>query len=338
MEVFMNKLSAAILGAGNMGKCHGSNLLKLDVDITAICDLNSNACASFKEHLKLPNLAEYTDFNKMLDEVPFDMLFICLPPFAQKGQFQIAAKAGKHIFIEKPIAINTVEGKSMLNAAIESNVITQVGFDMRWGSAVKKLKELIKSGKAGRPVSFAGRYECNSLHTPWWINVNLCGGQIFEQAIHVYDMCRHFIGHPKFASGIMSNICHNHIHEYTVEDVSASIAGFTNGAVSTITATNCAVPGIWVSPFTVVFEKVTVFFDNPNKAKFAFIEDNNVRYELVDESVDTKFEEVSDFVTAIKEGKKSKCSIEEGYLSLCYVETVVSSATLDGIKVSVPAL
>lgn len=331
-------LKVAILGAGNMGKCHGNSLIKLGVEITAVCDINENARKVFKEYLKSPSIIEYACFDKMIEEVEFDVLFICLPPFAQNGQFQKAAKAGKHIFIEKPIALTTEEGKQMVETASEMGIITQVGFHMRWGSAVKRLMNMIQSGEAGRPVLFNGQYECNSLHTQWWINVNKSGGQIFEQAIHIYDTCRYLLGHPKSVSAIMSNVCHNHIHDYTVEDVSASNAGFTNGAISSITATNCAVPGLWEEKFTVVFEKVTVFFQNPNKARFAFVEGDNVRYEEVNEYIDMKLDEVKDFIDAVNNHKQSYCSIEEGYLSLCYVEAVVNSAKQDGVKVPVSSL
>ncbi|HZJ82227.1 MAG TPA: Gfo/Idh/MocA family oxidoreductase [Clostridia bacterium] len=332
------KLKAAILGAGNMGKCHAGNLIKLGIEVTAVCDINEDARESFKEALDIQSILEFSCFDSMLEEAPFDMLFICLPPFAQEGQFQKAAKAGKHIFIEKPIALDAEEGKDMVQVARENNIITQVGFHMRWGAAVKKLVQLIESGDAGRPVLFNGQYECNSLHTPWWTDINLSGGQIVEQAIHIYDTCRYLLGHPKFASGIMGNVCHANIHDYTVEDVSASFAGFMNGAISSITATNCAVPGLWEEKFTTVFEKVTVFFENPNKARFVFNNGDEVKEEYVDEKTDPKFEEVKDFVQYVTKGEDSKCSIVEGYLSLCYVDTVMNSAKLDGIKLPVPSL
>ena len=329
------KLKAAILGAGNMGKNHGASLLRLGVELAAICDTSEEARKSFKEKLALPTLAEYADFDAMLAGVAFDLLFICLPPFAQAGQFQKAARAGKHIFIEKPIALNTREGLDMLRSARESGVITQVGFHMRWGTAVRKLASLIKEGRAGRPVLFNGQYECNSLHTPWWIKVELCGGQIFEQAIHLYDLCRLLVADPVQVSGYMSNVCHSHLKEYTVEDVSASIANFAGGAVAAITATNCAVPGKWEGKFTVVFEKLTAFFENPNKARFAYTSGKELVYEDHEEQADLKFTEVRDFIDCVTEGRESACSIREGYLSLCYVEAVVSSARAGGTKIPV---
>ena len=138
------------------------------------------------------------------------------------------------------------------------------------------MKELIASGEAGRPVLFHGHYSCNSLHTPWWINVDLCGGQIYEQAIHVYDLCRYLMGEPKYAAGVMGNVCHNHIHNYTVEDVSTSFAGFTNGAVAAITANNCEVPGEWIGRFKVVYEKVTADFCDFNHAVFTYTGEGDV--------------------------------------------------------------
>lgn len=332
------KLKVAVLGAGNMGKCHAGNLIKLGIEITAVCDMNENARKTFKESLKLESVAEYSKIDDMIENSPFDMLYICLPPFAQQGQFQKAAKAGKHIFIEKPIALTTEEGRKMVQAAKDADVITQVGFHMRRGAAVIKLKELIDNSVVGRPVLFNGQYECNALHTPWWRDVNLSGGQIFEQAIHIYDICRYLMGEPVVVTGMMGNLCHSHTPNYTVEDVSASSAYFDNGVISVISATNCAIPGLWKEKFTAVFEKVTVFFENPNKARFAFIDGETVRYEEVDTDTDMKFDEDRDFVKAVRNNKKTNCSIDEGFHSLCYVESVVKSAKIGGCKVEVPKL
>lgn len=328
-------LKAAILGAGNMGKGHALKLQKLGVTVAAVCDKNPAARKSFLATVEEQGIQEYSCFEKMLEDCAFDMLFICLPPFAQDGQFESAAAKGKHIFIEKPIALNTDTGKRMVQAAKQNGIITQVGFHMRRGAAVKKMIELIETGKAGKPVLFNGAYECNSLHTPWWSNVELCGGQIFEQAIHLYDMCRYFLGDPKSVSGMMNNICHNHIRSYTVEDVCASFASFTNGAIASITSNNCAIPGKWIGRFNVVFEHVTANFEDMNHAVFAYTDKEEPVYEEVSDESDAYFDEIKSFVECVGAGKMTSCDISEGYKSLCYVETVVKSARRDGEKQSV---
>ena len=136
-------VKAAILGAGNMGKGHAKRLLESGAQISCVCDKSRAAREAFCEEIPQENIQEYDDFDKMLDEGDFDVLFICLPPFAQDHQFERAAERGKHIFIEKPIALNTETGKRMVESAAKSGIITRVGFHMRPGAAVKKMKELI---------------------------------------------------------------------------------------------------------------------------------------------------------------------------------------------------
>lgn len=325
----------AVLGAGNMGRGHGKRLEAAGARIVAVCDRSAAARQKFKEEMEETDIKEYWDFDEMLEKEAFEGLFICLPPFAQDGQFEKAAKRGKHIFIEKPIALDTETGKRMVKTAQENGIITRVGFHMRQGEAVKKLKQLIESGKTGRPVLFYGHYACNSLHTPWWIQVDLCGGQIFEQAIHLYDMCRYLIGEPKSAAGIMNNLCHGNTARYTVEDVSASVSLFGNGAAASITANNCEIPGIWKGSFKAVYEHVTVEFEDHNHAVFTYTDGEQPETEAVSSETDAYEDEVREFLMCIENGKDTSCNITEGYKSLCFVEAVVESANMDGIKTAV---
>lgn len=328
-------VKVAILGAGNMGKSHARRLKDAGAEVLCVCDKNSEARAKFLEEVQDEGIRAYSDFDEMLEKEEVQALFICIPPFAQDKQFEKAAAKGIHVFIEKPIALTTEVGKRMVHAAEENHIVTRVGFHMRQGVAVKKLKQMLIEGKTGKPVLFHGHYSCNSLHTPWWIQVDLCGGQIFEQAIHVYDMCRHLMGNPKYAVGIMNNLCHNDVYDYSVEDVSASVAGFTNGAIASITANNCEIPGLWIGSFKAVYEKLTVDFTDYNHAVFTYTGEDPVRVERVESEEDPYVDEVEEFLACIQEGKDSSCNIKEGYKSLCYVEKVVESAKMDGMKVPV---
>jgi predicted dehydrogenase len=323
---------AAILGTGNMGRRHAASLIKLGVPVTAICDINREAAESFIADTKIKNTAIYQDFDNMLAQGDFNMLFICLPPFAQDKQFEKAAEQGKHIFIEKPIALCSSVGANMVRSAKKGGITTMVGFHMRQGAAIKRLQEIIQTGGAGRAVLFNAQYQCNDLHAPWWVNVDLCGGQIFEQAIHLYDLCRCFFGDPKFVEGIMANVCHNKLPDYTVEDVSACIAGWTTGAIASITANNCSIPGKWIGKLTVIYEKITAEFSDCNHGIIAWTADNEIKNEIINGDINPYLEEITEFVGCVDRGKQTSCSILEGFKSLCFVEAVVQSAKLDGIK------
>jgi len=329
----MKVINAAILGAGGMGKVHGNNLSKIEgVKVVSVCDFDLTRAKALSDLL---GAKAYDNLDDMLAGEPIEVLYICLPPFAHDGQFEKAAGKGMNIFIEKPIAITSKRGESMVEAACKAGIKTQVGFHMRYGSAVGKLRKMIANGEAGRPVLFNGRYQCNSLHSPWWIDVNKCGGQIFEQAIHVYDMCRYMFGNPKAVAGFMGNTCHAVVPGYTVEDVSASVSGFTTGATAAITATNCAVPGRWDAIFDVVFENVSVFFQNPDEAEFHYMENGSQRVESFNEPSNQMLLEDIDFIDIVRNDRVCVCPVEEGLRSLYYVEAVVTSAKLDGKKILV---
>jgi predicted dehydrogenase len=325
-------MRAAILGTGSMGRRHTLTLKELGVPVTAVCNINRKKAETFVEETGIQGASIYHNFEDMLEKANFDMLFICLPPFANERQFERAADKGKHIFIEKPIALKTSIGADMVRSARKNGITTMVGFHMRKGDAVKRIAELVQKGEAGKAVLFNAQYQCNSLHTPWWTNVDLCGGQIFEQAIHIYDLCRYFFGDPKFVEGIMANICHSHLPNYTVEDVSACIAGFTTGALASITANNCAIPGKWIGKVTAVFEKLTVELSDHNHATITFTSGGDAKTEVINGEANAFLDEVKEFVDCANNGKQTSCDILEGFKSLCFVETVVNSAKLDGAK------
>lgn len=329
----MSQLQVGMLGAGGMGQVHMDHLLRIeDAKVSAVCDVDLSRAINLADRA---DAKAYQDFDEMLEKESLDILYILLPPFAQNGQFEKAAEKGIHIFIEKPIAITGGRGKSMVDAARKAGIKTQTGFHMRYGSAVNKLCRMIKEGTAGRPVLFNGRYQCNALHAPWWRDVNLCGGQIFEQAIHVYDMCRYLYGHPKAVAAFMGNICHSAVPGYTVEDVSASVSTFTTGAQAAITANNCAVPDKWDALFDAVFENVSVFFKSPDEAEFHYVSGGKETVEYYNNPIDHKFAEDEDFIRTVKENLPCFCSIEEGLRSLLYVEAALNSAKLDGEKLRI---
>ncbi|MDR2371278.1 MAG: Gfo/Idh/MocA family oxidoreductase [Treponema sp.] len=328
-------IKAAILGTGGMGRRHFSSLEKLGIPVTSVCDVSMAAVEKFREDAGADKAAAFDDFDRMLKTGDFNILFICLPPFAQDDQFEKAALAGKHIFIEKPIALHTSTGARMVRAAEKSGVTSMVGFHMRKGAAISRLAELVQKGEAGRAVLFNAQYQCNSLHVPWWINADLSGGQIFEQAVHVYDLCRYFLGDPKFVEGVTANVCHNHLRNYTVEDVSVCLAGFTTGALASITANNCAIPGKWAGKITATFEKLTAEFADHNNGTITFTKDPRLRQEVIQGEDDPYFVEVKEFVECSEKGIETSCGILEGFKSLCFVEAVTSSAKLDGVKLSV---
>ncbi len=328
------QVRVALLGAGYMGRLHADRLSKIPgVSLVSACSLPvkdaENLAASFPQW----KINTYDDFDRMLEKESFDALYVCIPPFAHEGQVEKAAKKGIHIFVEKPIALTTERAASMVEAVKEAGVIAQVGYHMRFGAAVKELKKLMEDGTAGKPTLFDARYECNSLHTPWWRSKDKSGGQVFEQVIHLYDLSLFFLGEPELVSGFTANLCHTHIPDYTIEDTSVSAIRFKSGALANIAGTNNAVPMAWNNPFTVVCEKLTAFFTDANEAEFVFTAGEKPERKVVKGDRDMYLEEDLAFIASIRGEGPRAAPIEEGYTGLRLVDAVVRSSMKNGMPV-----
>lgn len=329
------EIKVGVLGMGNMGRGHSHNVMKMDgCQLVALCSDPIGDAKDFATANEL-DVKLYSDAYKMIEEVEMDVLYICLPPFAHNGQLEAAAQKGIHLFVEKPIAMNVERAESMVRAVRENNVHTQVGYQMRFGSAVTKLKELIDIGLAGRPTLYTANYECNSLHSPWWKDVTKCGGQVFEQVIHLYDMGLFLMGNAKEVNGYVANLCHQNVPGYTVEDTSISNILFENGALGSISGSNCAVKNQWNGKFRVVCEYMVADFTDQNHAIFTFTEDEEARIEVIDEDIDVGYLEDVYFMDVIRGQKPPFATLEDGYQGIKMVSGVVESSQNKGKTVAI---
>jgi len=331
----LKKLNVGILGAGNMGTMHARNLSKLkEVDIVAVCSKPLLTAKKLIKQINRESIPVYDDFNIMLEEAQMDALYICLPPFAHEEQLEKAANKGINIFIEKPIAQNISQAKSMYDAVNKANIKSQVGYHYRFSNPVQKLKNMIENGAAGKPTLFQGRYFCNSLHTEWWRDIKLSGGQIFEQIIHLYDQALYLFGDVETVSAYKDNLCHQNVEGYTAEDTSLSIIRFKSGALGSIAGSNCAVPNVWEAYFTVVCENVTVKFFTPNKAEFIYTNQKEVEKEIVEATENLYFLETKNFINSVLDKEKTVSPIRDGYKGVVLVSCVVESANNNGKPIS----
>jgi len=334
----MGDIRIGILGGGFMAGQRCAALGKIPgCRVAALCDVARDRVASMAAARGLSDARIHDSLERFLDE-PLDALMVCIPPFAHDGQLERAAASGLHVLVEKPIALSARRGRSMVGAVAAAGVVSHVGFHMRAGAAVRRVKELLDTGEAGRPVLYDARYECNALHGAWWRDRSRSGGQVFEQAIHLYDMARCFMGEAETASAFQANLCHADVEGYTSEDVSAASLRFTGGGLATIAATNCAVPGEWNGRFTLVCRALTAHFEDPNRAELVYTGDGKARRERVSGDVDLYLEDTRRFIAAVRGECGAACPVEEGLAALHVVESVVRSAGHHGRPTRVPII
>jgi predicted dehydrogenase len=113
---------------------------------------------------------------------------------------QAAAAAGKHIYCEKPLAVNVAEAKAMVAAVQAAGVITQMTFNFRFVPAVLRAQQLVEEGFLGRIFSFRGRYYRSSYIDPqkpltWRQRKAIAGGgALFDIGSHILDLLYSLVG------------------------------------------------------------------------------------------------------------------------------------------------
>ena len=96
----------------------------------------------------------FSDYTELLVRKDVDAVLICVPPFLHKEIAVAAARAGKHICSEKPMAMTSLECQQMIDAAKAANVVLQIGYVLRFSSERGRISEIIIKGKLGRPVFY----------------------------------------------------------------------------------------------------------------------------------------------------------------------------------------
>jgi predicted dehydrogenase len=313
----MRTFRAGLIGCGGIANRHATILShQQNVELVAFCDVEIERARQFAARYaagKPPIFAWYAD---MFERVPMDVVYICLPPFAHTDEVELAAARGIHVFIEKPIALDLETAERMVAATDRAGVKTQVGFMMRFGEAVERVKSLLESGKAGPPGLMLGKYFCNALHAPWWREKSKSGGQIVEQIIHTFDVVRYLLGEPESVFARTANLFHKDVANYTSEDVSATVINFRNGAIATVAGSNGAIPGRWISSFELVARNVTVSFADANRATLTHTNVDPVKEETIAGTRDLSLAETLDLLEAIEKDRPTRTPMIEGKRTL----------------------
>ncbi|MCD6592800.1 Gfo/Idh/MocA family oxidoreductase [Candidatus Bathyarchaeota archaeon] len=178
----MKKLRVAVIGAGFWGRNHLRVLNDLPkTDLVAVCDVDKERAdlASRKYGIK-----SYVNSEDLYKKEDIDAVTICVWSTELYSEAMKALNAGKHVFVEKPMASRSEEAEKMLETAKSQNLYLTVGFIERFNPAVRRLKEAIDDGRIGEPVSATGK------RVSKWPERLGDVGVVKDTAIHDIDLMR----------------------------------------------------------------------------------------------------------------------------------------------------
>lgn len=241
------------IGAGGIALTHMHYLSKLEgVQIAAASDVSEKALAKAVDQYKIP--ATFSDYAAMLKEVPdLDAVSVCTPNGLHAANTIAALNAGKHVMVEKPMAMNAREGRQMLDAAKKAGKQLIVGFQSRFDPKTRFIRDQVDAGAFGK-IMYVRAQALRRRGIPNWGVFGRKdlqgGGPMIDIGVHILETAHYLMGSPDPVSvtgntwtymgnkpSDVRSVWPNWDYKtYTVEDLAAGMIRFKNGAILTIEA------------------------------------------------------------------------------------------------------
>lgn len=237
-----HKVKFAVVGCGAISPVHIQGIQQSEgAELVAVCDIDQEAGdKAAREH----NVPVYYSLEELLnqDDVEIDVIDICTPSSLHPEQTFAAAQAGKHVLVEKPMAIHLKDIDPMIQACRDNNVLLATVFPRRMSPQANYLRTLIRNcelGKLSSCSAYAKIYRSQAYYDSagWrgtWEYDG--GGAMMNQGIHTVDLLQWIVGPVSAVYGNAKAI----LRDIEVEDTVTSLLEFENGAMGVIEITTTA--------------------------------------------------------------------------------------------------
>ncbi|NQT60035.1 MAG: Gfo/Idh/MocA family oxidoreductase [Bacteroidetes bacterium] len=252
-------MKIGLIGYQGIGKMHSHGFKNVqtffDLDVTpemqVICGRNEKAVKKAAEQYGWNEWS--TDWRDVVRRPDIDLIDICTPPYLHAEITIEAAKAGKHIICEKPLANSLHEALDMISAVKEHGVKHMTAFSFRCVPAIKLAYDFIRSGELGEIYHWRGQWLSDfidpSIPASWHFQKDKAGsGALGDIGSHLIDLSHYLVGNIDEVCAVSSTFISERIQEnmpdkkvhVDIDDAVQFIARFENGATGIFEATRCA--------------------------------------------------------------------------------------------------
>ncbi len=264
-------LRVAMIGCGFMGKAHSNawrqapHFFPMKADLELHTVTGGRGADGTRGVPKFGFLRGSADWREVVRNPEIDIVDICSPNSSHAEIAIEAAKHGKHILCEKPLAMSAKEGAAMIKAVKKAGVVNMVNHNYRRIPALAQAKKMIDEGTLGRIFHYRARYAQDWIVDPefplvWRLRKEVAGsGTHGDICAHIIDMARYLVGEFSEVCGLLDTFIKKRPLEdasaskeglggtasrkmgnVTVDDTSLFIGRFQNGAVANLEATRFA--------------------------------------------------------------------------------------------------
>jgi len=206
--------------------------------LVALCDPDDTTMQRIAD--QAPHAVCHTDLAAFLATPDLDGVYVATPNHLHRPIVEAAARAGKHVLSEKPMATNVADAERMVQACADAHVQYGTAFDQRWHVRHRRLRELIADGALGTITAVRIHYACwtpddwrpdtdDGRHDNWRIDPQRAGGGAFiDLAPHGLDLSQWLVGEDLID---VACLFQRRVFNYPVDDGAALIGQFANGAL-----------------------------------------------------------------------------------------------------------
>jgi predicted dehydrogenase len=202
----MTLIRSAIVGCGRISDLHELGYRgREDARIVAVCDAKKGRARDKARAWGVPLDKVYTEYDKLLADPEVDLVELLVPHHLHAGMTVAACRAGKHVSVQKPMALTVAEADHMIQEAERARVVLRVHENFAFYEPHVRAKQMIDAGEIGEPQMIRLHVGTGKSETAWkvplsaWLwrfNEGKCGGGplVFDHGYHLFSLARHVMG------------------------------------------------------------------------------------------------------------------------------------------------
>lgn len=247
-------LRIGLIGAGRFGLTLAQVAATMpEYQITAVHDMMPERSATLARSLSSSDIHICRETSEMWPYV--DAVFISTSHASHVAKTLEAASAGKHVFCEKPMAIDAAECQAMIDTAAQYSVKLLIGQSTRLMPIMGRVREVVTSGLIGRPVAMHVTRFAWTERSSWWATTADSGGMLHSPAAHVYDLMNSLFGHAVSVYGVAAPRIQPQVD---FDDTIFSTLVYENGVIATF---NTSISGeTWIYEGRLIADRGTLQF------------------------------------------------------------------------------
>jgi UDP-N-acetyl-2-amino-2-deoxyglucuronate dehydrogenase len=257
-QITGRKIRVGVVGCGRISANHFKAIEahKQDLQLVAICDSDHKALEAAQNQYQVTG---FTSLQEMLQKSDIDLVVLCTPSGLHPSQTILAARAGRHVMTEKPMATRWSDGLAMVRACDEAGVQLLVVKQNRRNATLQLVKRAMETGRFGRIYMatinvFWSRPQSYYDSSDWRGTWEFDGGALMNQASHYVDLVDWLIGPVESVQAYVGTLARN----IQVEDTATVGVRWRSGALGSINVTMLAYPRNLEGSITILGETGTV--------------------------------------------------------------------------------